>query len=259
MSGRLHLPFRSANEARQVALVRLVVALVALSCLLMAAVAGWEIWRFRAGQLNDAVVATRNMVRVLASHAEATINVADLVLDETAERFERSGGAPAERQLLREDLQRVAAKANELQSLFVFDESGNLLAASGQAQAALKATEQEYFQYHAGHATRSLHVGTPVRDGSGVWVIPISRRLQHAGGVFSGVALATIRLDFFDKLYASLDTGKTGTILFALDSGRLYYRTPFNPAVIGRDISSGPIMQSYRTHGPTGTAKPPAP
>ncbi|THC40637.1 hypothetical protein C2862_21130 [Massilia sp. Mn16-1_5] len=82
----------------------------------------------------------------------------------------------------------------------------------------------------------------------------MSRRLEHEDGTFAGVALATIKLDFFESAYSKLDVGQAGTVLLASDEGILYYRRPFSEQIIGRDVSTGPLMKLYRTHGNAGTS-----
>lgn len=252
MSVALQLQILTAKK-RPVA--RLVLALLIISSVLIATLAGWEIWSARADQLRDAGVGTANIARILASHAEAVINVADIVLDDVVELVERSGSGPLDRQRLREHLERTAAKANELHGLFVYDEHGNWLATSLGRVVNSNNSDREYFTYHRTHTDQRIHIGTPVRSRStGVWIIPVSRRLTHPDGSFAGVALATVRVDFFERLYAQLDVGKSGTILFARDDGRLYYRKPFNENYVGMDIASGPLVSFYRANGPVGTA-----
>lgn len=234
--------------------VRLVFALLTLSCLLIATLAGWGMWSFRTHKFQEAEVSTTNIAYALASHAESVIKIADIMLEGIVEKVERDGLAD-DKKAIRELLERMANKANELQGLFVFDEHGNWIATSLGRDFQANNSDRAYFKYHEANADRKLHIGAPVRSRStGIWVIPISRRLQHPDGSFAGVALATMRLNFFESVYGSLDVGQSGTIIFALDSGTLLYRKPVQEDNIGADISSGPLMKLYRENGPVGSA-----
>ncbi|MFC5461092.1 sensor domain-containing diguanylate cyclase [Massilia niabensis] len=234
---------------------RLVAALLVLSCLLVCMLTGWEIWTSRREVLREAEVSTTNMARVLALHTETTMKVADIVLLDMVERAEREGLAAASGERLRTHLEHIARKASELHGLFIYNARGEWTATSlGRVQQGNN-SDRDYFKYHQHNTGRSMHIGAPIRSrSSGVWIVPISRRLEHADGSFAGVALVTMRVDFFESAYSKLDVGDRGTILFALDTGTLYYRRPFVEGIIGLDISSGPFMQLYRRTGRVGTA-----
>jgi diguanylate cyclase (GGDEF)-like protein len=234
---------------------RLVSALLILSCCLVCLLAGSEIWSSHQETLREAEVSTSNMARALALHAETTMKVADVVLEDMVERAEREGPGGASAQRWRTHLEHMARKAPGLHGLFIYDMRGEWVATSlGRIHKGNNA-DREYFRYHQQHPGRATHIGAPIRSRStGVWILPISRRLEHADGSFAGVALATLRVDFFESAYSKLDVGDKGTILFALDTGTLYYRRPFIESMIGLDISSGPILQLYRRTGQVGTA-----
>lgn len=234
---------------------RLVAALLFLSCFLVCIVTGWEIWSLRRDVVREAEVSTSNMARALALHAETTMKVADLVLEDMVERAESEGLASASGERLRQHLEHMAGKARELHGLFIYDAHGEWIATSLGRVHKGNNSDREYFKHHQATPGRSTHIGKPIRSRStGVWIVPISRRLEQADGSFAGVALATMRVDFFEKAYSKLDVGDSGTILFTLDSGTLYYRRPFVESIIGLDISSGPLLQLYRRTGRVGTA-----
>lgn len=235
--------------------MRLVAALLFLSCLLICVFAGWEIVTSRRDALHEAEVSTKNIARALALHAETTMKVADVVLEDMVERAEIDGLASAKSKRMHAHLEYMAGKAPELHGLFIYDARGEWMATSLGRPYKGNNSDREYFKYHQTKPSRSTHVGKPIRSRStGIWIVPISRRLNDANGNFAGVALVTMRVDLFEKAYSKLDVGSSGTILFALDTGVLYYRRPFVESIIGLDISSGPILQFYRRTGLVGTA-----
>ena len=235
----------------------LALAVALLSCffLLLAGVQAWSIWNARAVEIESSRIATSNMARALASHAETSIKLADAALAEMVERVERDGLGEPELAHLRARLMDTTRRIGELHGLFVYAPDGRWLVSSLPKPVQGNNFDREYFQYHLTHRDRATHVGVPVRSRStGVWILPVSRRIEYPDGSFAGVALATLSLDYFGRFYNSFDVGKSGTILLALDDGTLLYRRPFRDEQVGTDIRGGPIMQLYRKNGPVGSA-----
>lgn len=235
--------------------VRLVVWTFLLFFVLICTLAGWHIWDGRRAELHDAQVNTTNIAQVLALHTQTTMKVADLVLADLAEQAEREGLQGENRIGLREHLEKIKATTQELYGLFIYDAAGDWIASSISGKQKGNNADREYFKYHQRNADRRTHIGAPVRSKStGVWIIPVSRRLQTADGRFAGVVLVTLRVDFFESAYNKLDVGETGTIVLTHEDGMLYYRRPFIEKNIGLDIASGPLIGFYRKNGQAGTA-----
>jgi len=231
------------------------IALIVVFCLLLLGVHVSSIVAAYQGQLDDTSVSTDNMARALASHAERTILIGGTVLSEMVERAEYEQLDGKETARLHARLQAVASSTPEIQELFIYDSAGNRLVTSLATTLRGSNADREFFRYHMTHADRQVHIGHPIRSrSSGVLTIPLSRRVNRPDGSFGGVVMASLRLDFFGKFYGSLDVGKSGTIILALDNGTLLYRRPFDAAMVGSDIKSGPIYQLYKKNGPVGTA-----
>jgi hypothetical protein len=145
-------------------------------------------------------------------------------------------------------LTNLVAKTPSLQGLFVYGADGRwLLTSLERIPANANNADREYFEYHRTHAALGAHVGSPVRSrSSGAWVVPVSRRINGADGSFAGVALATLKLDFFKSYYQSFDIGNNGTIFLASDSGRFVVRRPFSEKDYGGDISRGPLFRLWQ-------------
>jgi diguanylate cyclase (GGDEF)-like protein len=229
-------------------------ALAVLCTALVLATAGM-IWSSRQVHLREAEVTTANMARTLSSQADTALKVADVVLEDAVERAEDEGNGPDAAERLQEHLNQLVRKAEEIHGLFVYDERGRWIATSFATPQSGNNADRDYFVFHKTHRQRTTYISAPVRSkSSGLWIIPISRRLEHADGSFAGVALATLRLDSFERVYNSLNLGESGTIFFALDNGTLIYRRPFQENLIGTDVSSGAVLRTYRERGPAGTA-----
>jgi diguanylate cyclase (GGDEF)-like protein len=235
---------------------RLAMMFLALVCLSLVSVEGWSSYSSRATDLDGANTSTANMARALSDHAEASIDLVDTILSDVAERF-HAGELSGDRGRFHAFLTSMTTRTPSLQGLFLYDADGRwLLNSLPQTPPLANNADREYFVYHRTHAGRLPHVGNPVRSrSSGVWVLPVSRRLDNPDGSFAGVALATVRIDFFRQFYESFDIGKKGTIFLVLETGPYVVRRPFKEADIGVDISGGPVFTLWKQSGkPTGSA-----
>jgi diguanylate cyclase (GGDEF)-like protein len=229
---------------------------LALVCLSLAAVASWSGYSSRHTYLSSANTSTVNMARALSDHAEASIDLVDTILSGVTERF-HAGELGTDRQRLHGFLISMTQRTPSLQGLFLYDAEGRwLLNSLPETSPLLNNADREYFIYHRTHPGQAPHVGNPVRSrSSGVWVLPVSRRLDNPDGSFAGVALATVRIDYFKQFYESFDIGNKGTIFLAADNGAYVVRRPFRETDIGVDISGGPVFTLWKQLGTsTGSA-----
>lgn len=235
--------------------VRYAIRVLVLLLVLLVAAQAWGAWSARQSRLAENAAATSNMATALAAQAESTVRIVDTVLAGVVERVEHDGMAPASSERLRTHMRNMVLQVKELHGLFVYGPDGSWLVSSIDQPVAANNADREYFQHHLNSRSRNTHIGKPVRSRStGVWVLPVSRRLDNPDGSFAGVALGTIQISFFAELYESFDVGKEGVVLLARDDGTLIYRRPFNEKLIATSVANGPIFQMYRASGPVGTA-----
>jgi len=206
-------------------------------------------------QLDEAQVATVNYTQAAAQHAEKTIEMIDAILFGVVERVENRGTAPDAMPRLSRLLEAHVNRIPALQGLFVYDAAGNWLVSSvGRVPSRANNADRDYFRYHQTHFDRGIHIGKPlVSRSSGVWVVPMSRRLQDEAGNFAGVALATVPIQYFQDYYNSFDLGHNGAMLIAITDGTLITRRPFVASAIGTSIAKGPVITMLRELGERGT------
>lgn len=236
-AGALTPPAKPSGGRRR-SPARMATLFLVLVCISLSAVQGWSIYSGRRAALVEAHIATQNMARAMADHADGVFDEVDTVLAGVVEQVGHDG-LGSERARLRDYLVTMAARAAPVQGLFIYDADGHWLLNSlkvAPPATALNNADREYFDYHRSHADLGTRVGLPVRSrSSGVWIIPVSRRLQHADGSFAGVVLATVKHDFFRNYYERFDIGAEGTIALGNDDGRLIMRRPFE----ARDLEVG--------------------
>lgn len=223
---------RRRSPARVAALFLLLV------CLSLSAVQGWSIYSSRKAALGEAHIATQNVARAMADHADSVFDQVDTVLAGVVEQIDHDG-MRGERQRLRAYLVTTAERTAPLQGLFIYDADGHWLLNSLEERPPgppLNNADREYFNYHRAHPELGSRIGAPVRSrSSGLWIIPVSRRLNHADGSFAGVLLATVNHDYFRSYYERFDIGAEGVITLASDDGQLIMRRPFE----ARDLETG--------------------
>lgn len=254
MSDSAHITIDRLDQLCKPMVIRSL-AMIASICVVLVGLHVWSLWASRIGELDSTGTSTANMARALASHAERSIGVADAILDEMVDRADGGKLETVPEAQLHRRLARIAAATPEIQELFLYDANGERRATSLPKRLAGSNADREFFQYHRTRNDPGTYIGRPIRSrSSGILTIPVSRRINLPDGSFGGVAMASLRLDFFGAFYDSFDVGKTGTIILAIDDGTLLYRRPFSQAMVGTDISGGPIFHLYRKSGPIGTA-----
>ena len=225
------------------------ITMILMACLMSLAVTVWSSYHSRGLELANASISASNTSHTLANQANSSFKMADTVLVSLVDKVEVEGWSAASTARLRALMLKHMARLPALQGLFIYDETGRWIAnSSGTQFDGRNNSDRAYFQYHRQHPGRGVHIGDPIIGRtSGAWVIPVSRRIDHPDGRFAGVALATIKIDFFRKIYEGLDIGSDGRILMTLDDGTLLLRVPFDTGSIGRDTREKPLFRQHAT------------
>jgi diguanylate cyclase (GGDEF)-like protein len=223
-------------------------AFVTLVCLLLVGLDGWRSWNARVALLTTTERATYNLARAVAQQADDTLKAADTALIEIEERVEHDGTDPASLRRLHQVMVDQVRNLPQLNGLFAYDEAGRWLVNSQPTLAiGMNNADREYFQFHRANSASGPHIGVPVISrSSGKWIIPVSRRLDHADGSFAGVVLATIDVDYFRRFYASLDVGEKGAVGLVSQDGILMLRRPFDENVIATSVAQTPVYQAFK-------------
>ncbi|WP_255313441.1 sensor domain-containing diguanylate cyclase [Pseudomonas protegens] len=225
-------------------------------CLILILVDLWQGWASRQYRLQDKEVAMANLAQTLSSQAHDSIKQADTVLFSLVDRIETEGMDADQLHLLKRLLSAQRNELSQLHGLFIYDQDGAwIVASNGILPPNANNSDSEYFIYHRDRPDRGPHVGPSIKSRStGEWVLPVSRRINNPDGSFAGVALATIYLDHFLKLYNSIDIGNNGVINLISSEAKIVLRRPFNEAVIGTNVAEGPLFTQLLPKGPFGTA-----
>ncbi|MDK6077431.1 sensor domain-containing diguanylate cyclase [Massilia varians] len=243
----------------QLAARRRNIKLVACGILLVAGIAlasafGWSSWQLRRLQLASVEVSTTNLAQALADQASSVFKTADTVLVGMVDRIEHDGLNASSKAALHPLMMAHMAQLPALQGLFVYDASGNwIVNSAGRSFNGRNNADRAYFIHHRRSQDRGVRIGAPIIGRtSGVWVIPVSRRLEHADGSFAGVVLATIKVDFFRRIYERIELHRDGKILLALQDGTQLLGHPFTHTDIGADLKRTAFFPALAASLPTG-------
>lgn len=249
-------PLKTYLDRVAMPIVWRVTAFIMIVCVTLVALDGWRSWSARAIQLRQTELVATNLARSLAQQADDMFDAADIVLVDVVERVQVDGMGPAALPRLQTLLSNRVIELPWLHGIFVYDQHGRWIvtAHAQQVPTGVNNADRAYFIYHRTHPERAVHIGAPIKSRStGDWVIPVSRRIDHADGSFAGVVLTTLRIDYFRQFYASFDIGKAGTIVFALNDGTVMLRRPYDDAWIGKSMAASPVFHDYSANQ-TGTA-----
>ena len=229
---------------------------VALVCVVLVALTGWNIWNAHGQEIEEAKVTTENMGRSLAQHADDTFKAANIGLVAVTERVKGRDISSAGLQPLQGLLTLLVDEQPALSALFVLDKNGFIVATSrGLGTVLANSSDREYFQFHRNDPDLSAHIGTPVRSRvTRQWIIPVSRRLNGPNGEFAGVAVGSVELDYFNRFYARFDIGHEGVILLLLKNGTQLTRWPLLNDSIGKDVTGTPVLSLYAANAESGNA-----
>lgn len=136
-----------------------------------------------------------------------------------------------------------AATAQHFGAIQVFGPDGRLtIDASTLDPAPASASDDEYFTIQRDNNNIGLFISRPMMH-RGAYSIVLSRRIDNADGKFAGVAAGAIRFSYFHTLFDRLRMDPEDTITVMRHDGIVMMRTPFDPAAIGRDVSTNPAVR----------------
>ena len=232
ITSRTHVPSGSTGRPEILAILGSTLTVIAII-----AIVTFLLIRERAGAQQAATRSATTIAQLIDADVLRTVELYDLSLQ----------GLIAASQ--RDDLKQVSA---QIRHLALFDRSTSarfkggilLLAPNGEVLADSSRidpkpgnfSDRDYFLAHAGSPDSEMFISRPSDDNDG-WRIHFSRRISSATGEFLGVAVASMRLSYFDQLFKSLDIGEGGILSIISDDGILLAQKPH--------LENDPIGRSF--------------
>jgi len=217
-----------------------------MSGLLIAGIAtsAWTLNRSWERAIKETERSAINLSVSQARQAEDTFVQAELALRDIRRNVPQSGINGMDPVRFDRFLADIKERLPQLHGLFVYDAQGFMRVTSfGKLPAITNNADREYFVYHRANGHGSVHIGHVIRSRStGDLIIPVSLRINDAYGGFAGVALATVKLDYFRHFYNYFELGPRDLLALLSTDGTALYARPFDDNVINRNLSVSPLF-----------------
>jgi len=213
----------------------------------------WSSWQYNQKiREGDA----RNLSVSLAKQAEDAFLQVDITLADAVRQLSLNGLHYAVTPAFSHQLKEQQGKLSQLHGLFIYDAQGKWIATSGNYVPARGSNaDREYFIWHRTHSDTGVHVSRVIRSRStGDLVIPVSLRLNDASGQFAGVALATVKVDYFRQFYSYYTLGERDVLALILADTSILYIRPLPETAINRSLSSSPLFTNVLKTSSSGSA-----
>ncbi|WP_447649176.1 sensor domain-containing diguanylate cyclase [Pseudomonas abietaniphila] len=191
----------------------------------------------------------------LSEHIDSTVFQVENLSGDILERLAYDGDSPPALARLNKQFRKIAQDLPAIAGIFVFDSSGNVLVSDKVSPLSFNNSDRAYFRYHKAHPDdQGVHIGSAVESRTtGDLVIPISRRIEDSNGNFSGVFLATLKVDYLNNFYAQFLDSESSVVVLTLNDGEVLARAPYLATSVGKTLAQGQIFREYLPHRTSGT------
>jgi len=232
------LPIPGARMVGRLVLLNLVVVLLA----------ALGIAQNRARHEERATTASKNLALVLEREIGSLIGRIDLVLLTVSDEMARLPAAAGAGSTSLDDFMiRHGQRVPEIHSLRATDTHGNVIYGRGaDLEAHPNLSDRPYFQQLAAAPHPGLVISKPALSRvNGEWEIVLARRLEAPGGGFGGIVYATLTLQHFIEMFASLDMGSTGAVALRDADLHVMARKPLLTS-IAADVGNSAVSPQLR-------------
>jgi PAS domain S-box-containing protein len=196
----------------------------------------WDIRNERAVVERNALRDFNNITALLADQTARALESTDLLLRGAANDISESGvGDPATRALRFRD--RISG-IPQIRAVLLLDRDGRVaLSTDPRSEIGADFSERSYFKAQRDGTAKGRFVSEPFLGRiTGRWAFGVSRPFTDSGGRFAGVVAAIIDIEYFDRLYRSLDIGEQGFVALFSREGILVTRVPPRDELFGRRL-----------------------
>jgi signal transduction histidine kinase len=209
-----------------------------------------------------------SLAQAFEEHTVRTFTRMDLLLADTILQIRPLPDAPSwDDAALGDALRQVVRRNHEANSLSLVDAAGIVRTTARRPQEVAPGpdpgsdlSQHDYFTSQRDDPSRGLAIGAPVppsRLDHGY--IPVTRRLEKAGGGFAGVMMIALDPAYFQGFYRSFHPGDGGSVSLVRDDGFLLAREPTIPHLVGKAVVQGPIFRQHLPKSPAGVVRTVAP
>lgn len=189
---------------------------------------------------KEAVASASNVSQALATDISGSISIVERML--TGVREALTAGDERRARLQLEMI--MLAMPDAVKMAGTTDASGHIILGNpGNGYEGQSLSWRPYFAHHQNNPDKSIYFSGPfaaLSDGTPMLVV--SMRLDDDNGQFAGVAVAGIQLSYFNKLFERIGVERGGSLTLFNKQGTILGRRPFDPQLVGRDLSTAPAV-----------------
>ena len=236
---RTHLPV-TGNTRRPEFMLILGSSLTVIAIL---AIVTFLLIREHANAMQSATRSATNIVQLIDADVLRNVELYDLALQgliAASQREDLHQVSPQIRHLVLFDRANLARFKGDL---LLLDKQGNVIADSSLITPKPgNFADRDYFQVHVANRDSGMFISRPFKPrcdcvDADEWRISFSRRISSPSGEFLGVAVASMRLAYFNELFSTLNIGLDSTLNVINGDGILLAQQPM--------LQSDSIGKSY--------------
>lgn len=237
------------ESRRRSALVGVLLGVLAPICML--AISAAMLLELRRDAWEEAAQTSQNLLRLIERDIERNVEIIDLALRGVVEKMRTPAIAEAEPALRQVMLFDRAATAQDIGVMLVLDERGDsVFDAASFPPRKVNNADRDYFRAHQAEPGRGLVISRPLISRlTGAPIVVLSRRIDKSDGSFGGVALVSLKLSYFDRLFERVALGARGAVNLYLDDGTRLMRHPYVAADIGANIAGTANFERFIREG----------
>ncbi|WP_095147152.1 sensor domain-containing diguanylate cyclase [Pseudomonas sp. Irchel s3b6] len=218
-----------------------------LTVIAILAIVTFLLIREHANAMQSATRSATNIVQLIDADVLRNVELYDLSLQgliTAAQRDDLKQVSPQIRHLVLFDRSSTARFKGDL---LLLDRYGNVIADSSLVEPKPgNFADRDYFLAHAFNSDTGMFISRPFKTrcdcaDANQWRISFSRRISSPSGDFQGVAVASMRLAYFDELFNSLNIGTDSTLNVLDKDGIMLAQKPMlEDDNIGKNYGSRP-------------------
>jgi PAS domain S-box-containing protein len=195
----------------------------------------WDIRTQRTLVERNALRDFNNLTALLADQTARSMESADVLLRGAAHDISTAG--VGERAARASRLKDRISGIPQIRAVLLLDRDGRVIVSTDpRSEIGADFSERSYFTFHRDGGT-GRHVSDPFLGRvTGRWAFAVSEPITDAGGRFAGVLAAVMDVEYFDRLYRSLDIGEHGFVALLTDAGVLVTRIPAHNEYSGKQL-----------------------
>jgi diguanylate cyclase (GGDEF)-like protein len=223
---------------------RLIVPIIGI-VLCFCAICAYVLFQARQTALERAADVATSLVAAVESDMARNIESVDLSLQGVIDNLKLPEFDRIDPDLRRVILFDRSAMAKNLGKILVADEAGNVTLDSKDLNPPpLNIEGRDFFQAHKNNPDIGMHISRPAISHTGnYWFVGISRRISRADGSFAGVAVASLRLSYFEHLFKTIAHGTENNITLSRTDGIVLMRWPYKEGYVGVDLRNARIYK----------------